>query len=132
MAAKKTAPAFPKTLGGCADELWRLRQERLELQKQVDLIASRESALREHIIQTLPKSDATGVAGALCRVAVVTKVVPQVNDWPALYAYIKKNSAFELLHRRVTDTAIRERWEDGKVVPGVTAIQVPTVSLNAL
>lgn len=128
--AKPTVFKLPKTLALCADELYKTREARLALQKQVDELTSRESAIKEHLINNLPKSDASGVAGKLARVTIVTKVIAQVKDWDKLYAYIKKNNAFEFLQRRLTDTAIKERWDNGKEVPGVEPFNAVTVSIN--
>ena len=91
---------FPKALGACADLVYSLRQERLAAQKVVDALEEKEKALREHIINTLPKSEATGAAGKLARVTVMTKDVPQVKDWEKFYAYVKKNNAWDLMQRR--------------------------------
>ena len=130
MTAEKPKFKFPKTMGACADRLYQLRQKRLEMQKEVDKIAAEEAALKEHIINTLPKSEASGVAGKLARVTVVTKEVPQVEDWDAFYKYVKKTGQFDLLQRRVSDGAIKERWEAGKEIPGIKHFQAVTVSIN--
>lgn len=128
--AEKPKFKFPKQLGACADKLYELRQKRLEQQKVVDAIEAEEKALKEHIINTLPKSEASGVAGKLARVTVVTKEVPQVEDWDAFYKFVKKTGQFDLMQRRLTDAAIKERWENGKEIPGVKHFQAVTVSIN--
>ncbi len=121
---------FPKTLGACADRVYQLRQQRLTAQKVVEGIQAEETALREHLIATLPKSQASGVAGKLARVTIETKVVPQVADWPKFYAYVKKTGSFDLLQRRLTDGAVKERWEAGQKIPGVQTFNAVTVSIN--
>jgi hypothetical protein len=121
---------FPKAMGACADRLFELREKRLEEQKKVDAIEAEEKAIKEHIIQNLPKSEASGVAGKVARVTVITKQVPQVKDWDVFYKHIKKTGEFELLQRRLTDTAIRERWDAGKQVPGVESFNAVTLSIN--
>lgn len=121
---------FPKALGACADKLFELRNKRLEMQKAVDAVAAEESALKNHIIENLPKSEASGVAGKLARVTVVTKQVPQVKDWDAFYKYVKKTGSFDLMQKRLTDAAIKERWEAGKEVPGVEHFNAVSVSIN--
>lgn len=128
MAEKKFK--FPKTMGACADRLYQVRELRLAEQKKVDEIEAEEKALKEHIIQNLPKSDASGVAGKIARVSVVTKIIPQVEDWDKFYAHIKKKGEFDLLQRRVSDTAVKERWDSGKQVPGVKTFNALTVSIN--
>ncbi len=121
---------FPKTLGACADKLFETRQQRLEIQKQVDQLQEQETALKNHIIDTLPKSEASGVAGKLARVTVVTKKVPQVKDWDAFYKHIKKTGQFDLMGRGISKPAIEERWESGKQIPGVESFDVVSVSMN--
>lgn len=121
---------FPKALGACADKLFELRNKRLAEQKKVDEIAAEESALKNHIIENLPKSEASGVAGKLARVTVVTRQVPQVKDWDAFYKYVKKTGSFDLMQKRLTDAAIKERWEAGKEVPGVEHFNAVSVSIN--
>jgi hypothetical protein len=118
------------TLAGAADELYTIREQRLKLQKQVDALAAEETVLRDYLINNLPKTEATGVAGKLARATIVTKPVPQVKDWDRFYAYVKKTNSFELLQKRLGEGAIKERWEAGKDVPGVEKFNAVTVSLN--
>jgi hypothetical protein len=123
---------FPKALGACADKLYELRAKRLAEQKKVDEIAAEETALKNHIIENLPKSEASGVAGKLARVTVVTKQIPQVQDWDAFYKYVKKTGSFDLMQKRLTDAAIKERWEAGKEIPGVGHFNAVSVSINRI
>ena len=124
--------AIPKKLGAVADMLYKVRQERLTQQKIVDDLQFQETRLREHLIDNLPKSEATGVAGAVCRASVAVKTQPRVEDWDKFYAYVKKQNAFELLQKRVSNAAVEERWEHGKEVPGVGKFNVVSISLNKL
>lgn len=128
MAEKKFK--FPKSLAQCADRLYEVREKRLAEQKKVDEIEAEEKALKEHLINNLPKSEASGVAGKLARVTIVTKVIPQVEDWDKFYAHIKKTNSFDLMQRRVSDTAVKERWDNGKQVPGVKTFNALSVSIN--
>jgi len=104
----------PKTLGFAADALWNTRNARLALQKQVDELEAMENALKHHLIENLPKSDAGGVSGHLARVTVTTKDVPRVEDWGKVYAAIvadykkhakkkdgQQDGAFAMLQRRL-------------------------------
>lgn len=132
-ATKATKPApfkIPKKIGEVADLLYAIRQERLAKQKEVDELASRETALKNHIIENLPKSEATGAAGKTANVRVVIKQKPQVKDWDALYAYVSKTKSFDLLQRRLSDKAVTDRWENSKTVPGVEAVPVVDVSVT--
>jgi hypothetical protein len=121
---------IPKALGACADRLYEVRAARIKQQKVADALAAEESALKEHIINTLPKSQASGVAGKVARVSVETKEVPSVRDWNKLFKHILKTKSFELLQRRVSVSAVEERWESNKMVPGVEKFKAVTVSIT--
>jgi hypothetical protein len=123
---------FPKALAACADKYYQLKEQKAAAQKLVDAIDAEGKALKEHLINTLPKSEASGVAGKLARVTVVTKPVPQVKDWEKFYKYVKKTDQFELLQRRLSDAAVKERWDAGKQVPGVESFNVVTLSVNKI
>ena len=121
---------FPKTLGACADRVYQLREKRYAAQKTVDLIQAEETALKEHLINTLPKSEATGAAGKLARVTSVTKDVPQVEDWDLFYKYVKRTGEFDLLQRRLATTAVEARLDVKKKVPGVKLFRAVTLSIT--
>lgn len=132
MAKKPIAYKLPKTLGKCADALYVTRQERLADQKGVAELSSRETALKEHIIAALPKSEASGIAGKLARVSVIVQPAPQVADWDAFYKHVKKTGHFDLLNKALNSAAVQERWDAGKKVPGVEPFNVVKVSVNKL
>lgn len=124
---------IPKSLAACADLYYKTRQERLAIEKSAETLKADEAALKDHLINNLPKSDATGVAGKLCRVSVQTKSVPQVADWDLFYAHVAKNRAkggFALLNRAVNAAAVKEIWDAGKEVPGVAHFNAVVLSVN--
>ena len=121
---------FPKQLAVCADRIYQLREERLAKKREVDELEAEEKALKEHVIKNLPKSEASGVAGKIARVAAITKEVPQVKDWDLFHKHVKKTGEFDLLQRRLTDSAIQERWDAGKKIPGVESFTVVTLSIT--
>ncbi len=123
---------LPRTMGACADALYATRAARLILEKQADELKAREALIKDHIIETLPKSDAEGVAGHVARVAITKREIPRVVDWDKLYAYVRKTKDFSLLQRRLADAAIAERWDAGKEVPGVDRFTLMGVSVKKL
>lgn len=123
---------FPKEMGKCADMLYALREKRLAGQKVVDAVEDEEKALKEHIINNLPKSEASGILGKLAKVTVTNKLVPQVKDWEAFYAHIKKTNGFDLLNRALNKSAVEARYEAGKKVPGVESFNAVSVSCTKI
>ena len=129
-AAKKPAFKLPKSLAACADLLYEKRAERLAIQKQVDALEAEEKLIKEHLINSLPKGEASGIAGKVARVAVVTKDIAQVTDWDKLYAHIKRTGSFDLLGRSLTKAAVDERWAAKKEIPGVGHFNAVSVSVT--
>lgn len=134
MAKATAAPKFkmPKTLAECADLLYATRIARLALQKQAEVKEAEERQLRERLINELPKSKALGIAGKVARATIETKPVPTVEDWDRFYQHVKKTGHFDLLHKRLSEDAVKQRWEDHKVVPGVGKFNAVKVSLEKL
>jgi LPS O-antigen subunit length determinant protein (WzzB/FepE family) len=129
-ATKKDAFKVPKTVGACADLLFELRAKKSEAKKKVDEIEAQEKAVKDFLIENLPKSSQTGAVGKLAKAQVVTKQEPQVEDWDALYTHISKTKSWDLLQRRLSTGAIKERWENKKQVPGVGVFPVVSVSVT--
>lgn len=150
VAAKPAAPAEPKAAKGgakkyvppknmalCADEFYKLREKRLAMQKEVDAIEAMEGACREQLINNLPKSEASGIAGKLCRVAVENKEIVRVTDWDAFWGFIvtefKKNRGVSgILQRRVNENMVKELWAAKRKVPGTESMDVPVLRCNKL
>lgn len=123
---------LPKSLAACADLYADLRDKRLEMQKEVDKVKEQEQQVKDYLINNLPKSEASGIAGKHHRVTVVTKVEPAVEDWQAFWKGFKANRDADMLTKKLNSAAVKARWEEGKTVPGVGTFTNVTLSLNKL
>ncbi len=125
------AQNHPRTIGRCADKLYELRQARIEKQREVEALAKQERGLREHIIASLPKSEASGVAGKLARVTVVTKEEPVIKNISVFRRFLRRSKRHDLAYKlRPSAPGIREIWESGEQVPGIEKFTVVTLSLS--
>lgn len=126
---------IPKTLGACADKLYKLREERYELGKKIKEIEAEESEIKDYIINNLSKQDSKGVSGKVANVKIKTDEVPVVNDWDAFYKFVVKNKAFDMLQKRINTKAVRDRIEDTKDFAkkaGVGSFTTISVSITKL
>lgn len=101
-------PKLPKSLGACVDLYYDLRQERLTYSKGVDERKAKETFVSEHIINNVPKGDA-GAVGKRFKGIVRTDDQFQAEEWDKLYAYIRKEGAFDILNRALNQAAIEDR-----------------------
>ena len=51
-------------------------------------------------------------------VSIITEVVPQVTDWPAVEQYMKDNNALYLFQRRLSSPAWRDECKAKGTMPG--------------
>jgi hypothetical protein len=121
---------FPKTIGACVDKAYKLREKRHAIAQQVTEVEHEEHALKEHIINSFSKDSIEGAKGTIATASLQRKTVATVKDWDKFYEYIKKTKSFDLLQKRVSDGAYRERLEAGKAIPGVEPFQVLSLSLT--
>jgi hypothetical protein len=129
---EKGAP-MPLTMGRCADLLKDVQQLRLSMEKEVEEVKARESEIKEHIINNLSKSEDTGAAGLRYRVQVVMKRKTKVIDWSLLHSWIRKNDRFDMLQKRLSDTAAQD-WQEQeqRVLPGCEIINLPDLSITKI
>lgn len=136
MAVKKE-PKFklPRSLAACADLYYNLRAERLAQQNQAKGIQEREGVVREHLINSLPKSDSTGIAGKVARVSVYTTPALRLEDWDKFLAFVIKTEQWHLLGRTFSEAAVAELLEQNKKlkkVPGIGKFNIVKLSFNKL
>lgn len=127
--------AIPKTIGACADKLYKLREKRYELSRQIKEIEAEEAEIKEYIINNLNKQESAGVSGKIANVRVKTENVPVVEDWEAFYKYVSRTKSFDMLQRRINTKAVRERIEDKKDFAskaGIGSFTTVSVSITKL
>ncbi len=124
---------LPESIGRCADLYSEVRALRLAMDKEVDAVKKRESEIREHIINSLSKSDDTGAAGLKYRAQIVMKKTVKVNEWPVLWSWAKKNDRMDTFQKRLNETMAKDFLEqEGRVLPGCEVINVPDVSITKI
>jgi hypothetical protein len=106
------------------------RAQRLALDKQVDELKSHEEVLKDAIITKMKEGKMLACGSTLGIVKMTINKEPQGQDWPAIYDYIKANDAFDLLHRRLTVQAVKDRVAEGEEIPGIAWAEVPRISVS--
>jgi len=121
---------LPSSLGPCVDLYKEVQDLRLAMKKEVDAIQSREREIKQHLVDSISKSDDTGVAGKKYRAQIVTKTSAAVSDWDKVWDFIRENDRTDLVQNRINDKAIKEIWEAGETVPGVEKFNSVDVSVR--
>lgn len=142
----KVGGPIPVNPGRAVDLYHDIRSLRLMMQKEVEEIAKREAELREHLIQTLARSDGGGAVGLRYMARKVTKTayqfakpqtdqyeaeIPGTTGWGLFTSWVRKNNAFHFLQKRLSDAAVKEMWEnERRLPPGITSLEVPEISVT--
>lgn len=74
-----------------------------------------------------------GHAGLLAKITKPIYYKPIAGDataWQRIYARIQRTGEFDLLHRRLSSTAVRERFKAGDPIDGIEQIEVPELDLT--
>jgi hypothetical protein len=120
---------FPESVGEAIDFLYSLRSERLEVEKQAKEIKDKESALEAYVILKLTELSLDGAKGHVATATITTSKQVIVHDWETLRNYIVQNDAWEMLQKRTSITAFRERWNEGVEIPGTEPYEKVDLSL---
>jgi hypothetical protein len=115
-------------LGQLVDQLDQKRQDRLAADKKAASLKSEENALKAQLIGEMEENDLSSAGGKECIVKRTVKQRAIASNWPDIYAYIQEHDAFDLLHRRLTDSAVLLRKDDGVEVPGVTIMDYSNIT----
>lgn len=110
-------------LGALADRLEAARESRLAADKIAAGLKSDENQIKQLLISEMEENNLSSVGGKSCVINRSVKERAIATDWPVIHAYIRDNDAFDLMHKRLTDSAVILRREDGVVVPGVTMME---------
>lgn len=121
---------FPKAIGACIDTLYELRAKRLAGQKAVDAVKAEEAMYEAHILETFTKSELRGAKGDVATAAVKSQVVYNIEDWDKYWAWVEANGAKDCVQKRLSQDAIRARYDNGEEVPGVESFTKITLSLT--
>lgn len=127
---------IPKKLGDAIDLAYTLRAIRLEHDRAAEAESKRmkaeEEEINTHIIAQLKASKLDGGRGSICTASWSEDQKPSVKDWAAVYAYIYKHKAFDLLERRIGKLAFKARLENNEKVPGIETFDIPVLHLTKI
>lgn len=119
---------IPKKLGSVVDLLGKTEQNINDItatikkspeSKAVERLKFQKAELELHLMDTFGEEELSAATGKLAKLELAKTKTFKVEDWPALRKYINRSKAYDIYQSRVNSTAIKERIDNGKVVPGV-------------
>lgn len=133
-------PRLPSKVAARCDALYEMRELRLEYGSQIkeaekvlSELKRREDEIARQLAADMRKDlgNASKLSGQVATFSTGETPVFSVDDWDAYYKFIEDNQAWELLERRPSRGALKERYEDdGKLPDGVRVDKMFTYSLT--
>ena len=106
------------------------RQARLDLSREVKKLEEKEIEAKYALLAAMEESHLSTAGNGVNIVNKILKRVPVAEDWRAIYDYVLANDAFDCLQRRLGEKAIRDRVEEGEVIPGVGYMDVTKLTVS--
>ncbi len=100
-----------------------LRDRKAELQEEIKRIEAAKEPLDNWLLDRLKINNSKSFRVELGEMVVTvmkkTRTSASPKDWEQVIGYIVANQAWELLQKRVSSTAVKERMDAGAIIPGV-------------
>jgi hypothetical protein len=102
------------------------RNERLALDQASAKLKVREDA----ILDELTALGVTSGRYGPYMIDVGTKPMPRCTDWNGFHAWVQETGSFDCMHKRLTESALKARYESGEYVPGIVWDDKVTYKFN--
>ena len=100
-------------------EVCRINEERLTHDRASRKLKVEEDNLRASLIKAMKDDNLSVIETTKVYVGVTQSQKPVIMDWSALEAWIRENNAVDMLQKRLTESAVNLRWDEGIQIPGV-------------
>jgi hypothetical protein len=131
---KKISDKDPKRLSKLIEAAFTLDTERKSLEYKARELESEVRAIKDLLINQFDKADLKEIKTRLGTARLSSKDIPIIDPdtggWDAVYKYIVKHKAWELLQKRFGEKACQERWEAGEKIPGIQKFHKVEVKLG--
>jgi len=130
--------ANAKKMGVKIDALMRQKMKMDVLNLEINKIEVKKQKLKDKytimetaLLKEFTKDELmTSAGGKIGKVNITKPKVPNVVSWDKFYKYVARNKAFDMLQRKVSTTAWKERLAQGKKVPGIESITLIKLNLS--
>lgn len=121
------------SLGHDIDYLHTVREKKRKLEEQLQTLSEHYTELEQKLISRMQLAGVSKASGKKATISVNRKVRPQVTDWDAFNAFVRRNNYFHLYEKRVAAAAWNELCEKRRQpVPGTVPFVKDTLSLRTI
>jgi hypothetical protein len=109
-------------------EYYETKQRRLELNRQAAALEQREKDIEYELTKALHSGK--DFSDGSYKVIFKKKIAANVTSWPALLDHIRTTGQVDLLQKRVTESAVKARWDAGENLPGVESTEKFSITVT--
>ena len=108
-----------------------IQNERKALSEKDSTLSKQQTQLEADIMHAMTEAGTMKAASDTGHsVTMAKKLHPTIVDWTQFYEYVTKTNSFDLLHKRLSSTAFKDRWDAGEIIPGSTTAEVWGLSVT--
>ena len=109
----------------------KIREKRLELEKQVNELQEKQDLIAEEIVKLCKEQGVQTMRTAHGTISLRKSRRYWTNDWQSLYEFIKEHDALSLLHQRIHTSNMDQFLEENPDLhpPGLNADTTQTVAI---
>jgi len=131
--AQAAVKSSPKTIGGLADLMFDVREQKRIIEARMKPLEEQYNALEEELIKLLDEQNSTKGDGTKATVSLRVADVFNIEDRAALDKFIKRTGHFQLLQNRVSNPAVEELLSTSgkKEIPGLKKFTKKSINLRS-
>lgn len=119
------------SIGELIDQLDEIRERKRGKEEELKTIEAQYAATEQQVLEHLTNEKLDQAGGSKATASISRVTVAQVEDWDALFKYVKRTGYFHLFQRRLSDPACRELFESKGSIPGVTPFTKTKLNLRS-
>jgi len=113
------------------EQLVEIRRKRTDIASQDSELSKQASQIEADMMHLMSEVGTTKAATETGHSVVMSKKsVPVITDWDAFYSYVQQTKSFDLLHKRLSTTAFKDRAENGEQIPGSSITELWGITLT--
>lgn len=113
------------------EKILELRAEISEVNEKLEELQTRKADYESQLMNSMASVGAStlGTTHGTASLKKSTKFV--ITDWNELLKYIVETESFDILQKRIATNSVKDRINNEENVPGITGIEVFSVSIRS-
>ena len=114
------------------NDLKKVKEQIKDLNGEVSKLKEREEEISRTLMTEMDRVGLKRMANDTATISVATELVPNADDWDEVYEFIIENRLMEMLHKRLSATAIREYVTEIGSIPGISMRELTKLNFRSL